>query len=554
MEETAAYLRRVAESSPHIRVESFGHSTEGRPLTAVFVHEVDDEASGWDDRGSKPIILINAGIHSGEICGNDALQLLLREIARGNEPEIAKHLRLILIPIFNVDGHVRNSPYNRFAQNGPADGFGARRNALRLDLNRDFAKLETPECRALVRLGAQYQPHIFVDLHTNDGFDYQYELLFGIGVDPTLPGNRGALVSGGLTPFIVSSMGADGFLSHPIGWPLDELDLTQGIATYGISNRLGTGAFEGRQSISVLSEAHPYITYERRVKATLSLLHAILDYAVNSRTELVETVESARAAAVEWAREPGVHEIALGCSEDRSSSSEIDWLGRPFDVVTSPVTGRRYARYRQEKMLYRIPFYDSLVPDRTASMPRGYLIEPAWGHVVETLHRHGIEAETLRAPFRSEVDVYRVKTVRFDEKPYQGHHLVAEIEFDRSMESRDFSPGAYWIPLDQPGGITAMHLLEAESPDALLRWNAFDTIFERGIILEDWALEENALRLLADPGIRVEYEAALEDSGFANDPDARLEFFFQKTPYVEDGQNLYPVYRILGEAPIVPEP
>jgi hypothetical protein len=94
-----------------------------------------------------------------------------------------------------------------------------------------------------------------------------------------------------------------------------------------------------------------------------------------------------------------------------------------------------------------------------------------------------------------------------------------------------------------------MHLLEIDSADALLRWNAFDTIFERGIILENWALEENALRLMEDPAIRAEYESALADSGFAADPDARLEFFFRKTPYVEEEENLYPVFRVLGGAP-----
>jgi hypothetical protein len=545
-----AYLGRVVEASPHIRMESFGQSTEGRPLMAVHVHDAGGAATGWGRSESKPVLLINAGIHSGEICGNDALQLLLREIARGDRPDFVKHLHLILVPIFNVDGHARNSPFNRFTQNGPANGFGTRRNALRLDLNRDFAKLETPECQALVGLGSQYHPHIFVDLHTNDGFDYQYEILFGIGVDPTLPGKRGLLVREGLSPYIASSMKADGFLSHPIGWPLDELDLSQGIATYGIGQRFGTGAFEGRQAISILSEAHPYIPYERRVKATLSLLHAILDYAVQNRSELVETVETARATAIQWAREPGVHEIALGCYADRSSSREIEWLGKPFDVVTSSITGRRYALYQQEKKLYRLPFFDRLLPRRTATMPRGYLIEPAWGHVVETLQKHGIEVHTLVEPFRSHLEVHRVKRVDRNERPYQGHHIITEIEFDASTEHRSFPRGTYWVPVDQPGGITAMRLLEAESPDALLRWNAFDTIFERGIILERWALEESAKRLMTDPGIRAEYEAALEDSSFASDPDARLEFFFQKTPYVEDGHNLYPVYRILGDAPI----
>ena len=94
-----------------------------------------------------------------------------------------------------------------------------------------------------------------------------------------------------------------------------------------------------------------------------------------------------------------------------------------------------------------------------------------------------------------------------------------------------------------------MHLLEPECRDALLAWNAFDTITERGIILENWALEENARELLKNPTIRAEYEKALEDSSFAADPDAKLEFFFQKTAYPEPWENLYPVFRVMGDPP-----
>ena len=105
--------------------------------------------------------------------------------------------------------------------------------------------------------------------------------------------------------------------------------------------------------------------------------------------------------------------------------------------------------------------------------------------------------------------------------------------------------GGYWVPLDQPGGLTAVQLLEPTSEAGLLVWNAFDTIFERGIIVEDWALEERAKRMLGDPEIRADYEAALQDPAFAADPDARLEFFFERTPNIEEAQNLYPVYRLM---------
>ncbi|MBD3236279.1 MAG: hypothetical protein GF330_06235 [Candidatus Eisenbacteria bacterium] len=547
--QTMAYLRAVADASPHIELGTFGYTTEGRPLPVVFVRDHAGADAGWDDGSGKPTILVNAGIHSGEICGKDALLMLLRDIARGHEPDIVAHLRLILVPIFNLDGHERRSLYNRFTQDGPGNGFGTRRNALRLDLNRDFLKLETPECQALVRLFSQFQPEIFVDLHTNDGFDHQYDLLYGIGVDPTLPEGRDALVDEMLVPSIQRQFSADGFRGHPIGYPVDAFDITAGLANYDITSYLATGYFESRQAISVLSEAHPYVPYARRVGSTLTLLRGILRWAAVHRIELSETVARARREVLRWSREPGTRAVALGVTADRERSEAIRWLGKPCARITSTITGRDFPRFRDEAIELTIPYHRELKAVGTQTLPRGYLILRPWGHVVENLRRHTIKVETLTEAFAADVEAFRYSAHEFSARSYQGHHLLSDWEGAYTREYREFPAGTYWVSLDQPAGLSAFHLLEPEAGGALVQWNYFDTIFERGIILEDWALEENALRLLEDPQIRAAYEAALADSAFAADPDARLEFFFRQTPYVEEGHNLYPVFRVLGEAP-----
>jgi hypothetical protein len=547
--ETMAYLHELAADCPHIKVSSFGFSTEGLPLPVVFVWDRSGPHRGWDDGSHKPVVLVTAGIHSGEICGKDALLMLLRDIARGRETDILHHLRLVFVPIFNVDGHERHSLYNRFTQNGPASGYGTRRNALGLDLNRDYAKLESPECQALVRLAAQFQPHIYIDLHTDDGMGHQYDMLFSPSVNPTFPGVRGPLVRDKLIPYVVRAMDEGGFRCRRIGWPVNSLDPTEGIAAYGISTRIGTGYFETRQCISILTEAYPYAPYERRVRATDAFVRAVLGFAVSHRISVYNAVERARAEAVQWGRAPGVHEIGLGCRADRTRGREIRWRGKVYEIIPSEVTGGNYALYSDENVTYKLPYYDVMVPRVTVTMPRGYLMAAACAHVARKLQHHMIDVERLTEKLEIEVEVFRIPDVEFGERPYQGHHLLSNIEGTWTTEVRAFPPGTYWIPADQVAGLTAMHLLEPESPDALLVWNAFDTIFERGIVLERWALEENARRLLEDPLIRAEYEAALTDSAFAASPWSRLEFFFQKTPYVEDRENLYPVFRVLGETP-----
>jgi len=551
-DETQAYLNAVAATCRHVTLGTFGYTASGRPLPVVFVQDAADRSATAPDT-TKPVVLIIAGIHSGEIEGKDAILMLLRDIARGREPAIVSHLRVVIVPIFNLDGHENRGRYHRFVQWGPEGGSGTRRNAQWLDLNRDFAKLESPECAALVRLGAQFQPHVFVDLHTNDGYDHQYDVLFGDGVDPTLPGARDRFARR-LVAATIEAMAADGFRAHEFGYPVDDLDLTRGIASYGIGGPLAHSYFQLRHCISILEETHPYIPYERRVRSTDSMLRGILHYAVEHRIELVETVNDARATAIRWAREPGRHALALSCSVDTTRARTIQWRGKAYEVVTSGVTERRYTRYRQEPVTFELPFYGELKPDRTTTLPRGYLILPAWRNVAATLERHSIHVESLTQPFTTEVEAFRGSAPRFSAAPYQGHHPLRSVEWREATESRAFPPGTYWVPLDQPGGIVAFHLLEPRSPEALVNWNAFDAIFEPGIITEDWSLEEEARRQLADPKVRAAYEAALADSstGLAQDPDARLDWFFHRTPFVDEEQNLYPVFRVLGPGPGTP--
>ena len=86
--ETVAWLEDLAESSPLIRLTTFGVSPQGRGLPLVIT-----DRDGLDDPaacrrgGNHAILLIQACIHAGETCGKDAGMLLLRDLAA--DPELA---------------------------------------------------------------------------------------------------------------------------------------------------------------------------------------------------------------------------------------------------------------------------------------------------------------------------------------------------------------------------------------------------------------------------------------------------------------------------------
>jgi hypothetical protein len=171
--DTRVWFDRLDNASKLIRVEDFGVSPQGRDIFAVVASKDGDTLDP-----KKPLLMIQCGIHPGEIDGKDAGMMLLRDMAFHGKDKLLDKVNLVLIPILSVDGHERASAYSRPNQRGPRIQ-GWRNTATNQNLNRDFMKLDQPEMQALKRLQAKYWPDLYVDVHVTDGMDYQYDVTYG---------------------------------------------------------------------------------------------------------------------------------------------------------------------------------------------------------------------------------------------------------------------------------------------------------------------------------------------------------------------------------------
>ena len=112
---------------------------------------------------------------------------------------------------------------------------------------------------------------------------------------------------------------------------------------------------------------------------------------------------------------------------------------------------------------------------------------------------------------------------------------------------REFPAGSVVIALDQEAANVAIHLLEPESQDSFAYWGFFNAIFEQKEYAEGYILEKLAREMLAkDESLRREFEEKLKDEKFAKSPQARLRFFYERSPYYQHQRvGFYPVGRIL---------
>ena len=130
---------------------TFGHSRDGRPLELIRVPALG--AVGHPLR-----VLVLANIHGGEVCGKEAVQILLRELAAGEHQGLRDGVELWFVPIYNVDGNERIATTHRSNVNGPVGGLGERANAESLDLNRDFIKVAAPGDGEPARAARPHRP------------------------------------------------------------------------------------------------------------------------------------------------------------------------------------------------------------------------------------------------------------------------------------------------------------------------------------------------------------------------------------------------------------
>ena len=103
------------------------------------------------------------------------------------------------------------------------------------------------------------------------------------------------------------------------------------------------------------------------------------------------------------------------------------------------------------------------------------------------------------------------------------------------------------VRLDQRLSKVALEWLEPAGPDSALQWGFFDSIFEQKEYGEAYVVERLAREMMAaDPALKAEFEKKVtSDAKFAEDPEARLNFFYDRSPWFTANEvGRYPVGRL----------
>jgi hypothetical protein len=544
-EEVVALCGEFARAYPDaVRCERFGTSPEGRPMLVLVASRAGAlDAAGARERGL-PVVLVQGGIHAGEIDGKDAGFLALRELLEGSAGgDALQRLVLLFVPVFNVDGHERFGAWNRPNQRGPRE-MGWRTTAQNLNLNRDYAKADAPEMQAMLRLVEAWDPLLVADLHVTDGAQFEHDV--SIQVEPLHAGDPGLRAAGlALRDGVIASLSAQGHLPLPF-YPsfVVEDDPASGFADGVAQPRFSTGYFQLRNRFAMLVETHSWRDYPHRVRTTRNTLLALLAQLARHGPEWREAANMADRAAAQL----GGTQVALDYAAG-PESRPIEFRGYAYTRTPSTVSGASMTRYDERiPQVWRVPLRDRVEPSLSVVAPRGGYLVPAahaaW--VGERLRLHGIAYRVLpEAIAATRVESFRASRAEPATSTFEGRQRM-KLTGEWSPDTFDLPAGSLFVPIAQPRARLAMALLEPQAPDSLASWGGFNAAFEQKEYMEDYVAEQVAREMLAaDPALRAEFENRLAgDAAFAADPAARLAFFHRRHASWDQRHNLYPVMRV----------
>ncbi|MFC0050093.1 M14 family metallopeptidase [Rheinheimera tilapiae] len=531
---TVSYLQKLVASSALLRMESIGKSPQGRDIWLIKA-SMQPELIGKDKgKSGRPTLLVQAGIHSGEIDGKDAGLMLLRDIVHGDKQSLLAQVDFLFIPILSVDAHERKGKFNRMNQRGPVEQ-GWRSTAQNLNLNRDYAKADSLEMQAVLKAINSYQPDLYMDVHVTDGEDYQYDITYGFNEPFASQSPNGASwLASVYRPALDQALSAAGHIPGPLVFALDPMDFAKGLQGSTSTPRFSTGYGDVRHLPTILVENHSLKPYRQRVLGT----YVLLEHSLQLLAQQGKALQLAKKAD-ENAR-PQRQVLAFKAAEQPDL---IPFKGISYEIAHSDIINGPYVKWTgQPKEYEALPVFWEKVPAVEVEVPKAYWIPPQYQDVITRLQHHGIQFSRLEKSGKLELQQLSASSHELASRSFEGR-VGVKATFTPSWSEFALPAGSVRVSTDQPLGALAVALLQPEGPDSLFSWGFFHGMFERTEYFETYAmLPWIEQELKTNKTLATDFAAAVKaDPKLAKDGQARLHWFYQRSPFYDQTYLKYPV-------------
>jgi len=542
---TIEYCKLLDMGSNMIHYTTFGVSPQGRNLPLVILDK-DGLISPEEIREKGRIILmVECCIHPGESEGKDAMLMLLRDFAiYGEQEELLDDVSLMVIPIFNVDGHERFSPYNRINQNGPKE-MGWRVTAQNYNLNRDFLKADAPEMKAWLQLYNQWLPEFFIDCHTTDGADYQYVITYALETFGNMDKDITRWVKNTYEPEITEKMFAKNFPIFRYVSFRQWHNPKSGLYSHASPPMLSQGYTAIRNRPGLLIETHMLKPYKPRVESTYHMVLETMQILQKEKSNLVKAIQKADQHCIsgDIAKKP----LPVKFNTNMNDSTMVDFLGVEYTMHNSDITSGVWYKYDSTKpVTFQLPMFEKPIIAETVKLPNAYIIPVEWTEIIERIQAHGIAYNVIREDTEYEVTSYRFSNPQWSNRPYENHMQLQRYDMEEITEKRVYPAGSILIHTNQQAARAIAHILEPKASDSYLSWGFFNSVFEQKEYSETYVMEPMAKKMLEEnPDIKAAFDKKVkENPDWLKNQWGVMNWFYHQTPWGDPKYMVYPVGKI----------
>ena len=308
----------------------------------------------------------------------------------------------------------------------------------------------------------------------------------------------------------------------------------------------------------MLVELHMLKDYKTRVTGNYETLRALMQVVNRDADKLIKLNADADADAARLGAHPlGNQQFPLRLSWSGETTPFL-FRGYRYTRQLSEVSGTMWIKYSHEPWDVSLPLATGFKVTASTIPPAAYIIPRQWTHVIDVLAAHQVEMQRTSAPWTGQVETYHCSGMEWNRAPFEGRHPIFPGEgatepgkfghCDLVTDTVTYPPGSAIVQLNQRLSKVALQWLEPAGPDSAMAWGFFDSIFEQKEYGESYVVEKLAREMMdKDPKIKEEFERKIQnDPQFAANPYARLEFFYDHSPwYAANRVGEYPVGRLM---------
>lgn len=538
------FYKKLAQKFPQIDMREMGKTDSGEPLHLIVFNKEEKFRFSELQNSEKPILFINNGIHPGESDGIDASMMMLRNWAQNlSQHKFLDSVIVAVIPFYNIGGALNRNSTTRTNQNGP-ESYGFRGNAQNYDLNRDFIKMDSKNAFAFAEIFHQLDPDVFIDTHVTNGSDHQHVVTVLTTQHNKLGRNLGEYLENEFEPKIFEMMESKG--RNPIEYVnVHGTTPENGWKQFWDAPRYSTGYTTLFQTFGFMTEDHMWKDYKTRVENIYDFLN------IASELTAMEGAKIQKLKAQDRNQIQEADSLPIFWKNDQDEFKMITLNGYKTSYPESELTGNPLLKYdRNDTFEKEVPFYNYYKVEKSVKVPDFYVIPQAWYEVINRLQANGVEMESLKKDTVISVEVYHIDDFKTVGNPYEGHYLHYNTKVKSSQLEISLRKGDYLIDTRQKARRYLVETLEPEAQDSFFNWNFFDSILQQKEGFSAYVFEPKAQEILADlpeDEQKKFYQKQENDSTFASNNYAQLDWIFKRSEHYEKSHKKYPVYRLMTE-------